>query len=76
MSADTSEPYPKGTGFLPLWSIGVGWKLGLLPVAAFGVIYLVLLEQSFDGHRDKEEELDFEMKKMREQQGYAPVGGL
>merc|ERR1712194_473177 len=65
MSADVSEPYPLGTGFLPHWSISVGWKLGLVPVAAFAVIYAVMLEQSFDSHTAKEEEIEIEVKQLR-----------
>jgi len=48
MQAETSEPYPLGTGKLPMWSISLGWKLGLLPLAAFGVLYVVKLETSID----------------------------
>jgi len=32
MKARSSEPYPKGSGYLPEWSIYVGWKLGLISV--------------------------------------------
>jgi len=32
MKARTSEPYPQGSGYLPEWSIYVGWKLGLVPI--------------------------------------------
>jgi len=48
MKAEVSEPYPKGDGYLPLWTVDLGWKLGLLPLAAFGAIYFVLLERSLD----------------------------
>jgi len=40
MSAETSEPYPEGTGYLPNWSKWLGWKLGLLPLFGFVVMAL------------------------------------
>lgn len=40
MSAETEEPYPKGTGYIPKWSILAGWKLGLLPILGFIVMIL------------------------------------
>jgi len=35
MGASKSVRFPEGTGYLPSWSIGLGWFLGLLPIAAF-----------------------------------------
>jgi len=32
MGAETSIPYPEGEGYLPRWSIYVGWCLALVPV--------------------------------------------
>jgi SNF family Na+-dependent transporter len=40
MAATTSEPYPEGEGYLPGWSVLMGWKLGLLPILGF-IIALV-----------------------------------
>lgn len=57
MRADVSKPYPEGGGLLPHWSIGVGWKLGLVPVATFAVIYIVQLETDVD-HEKKGMEHD------------------
>jgi SNF family Na+-dependent transporter len=37
MGAKKSVAFPEGTGFLPTWSIFVGWFLGLLPVAGLGL---------------------------------------
>lgn len=48
MGAETSRPYPEGTGFLPSWSISLGWKLGLVPLFCFAASYVVLLEQDVD----------------------------
>jgi len=33
--ARSSKPFPEGSGYLPKWSVAVGWVLGLLPVVAF-----------------------------------------
>lgn len=44
MNAGSSEPYPRGNGFLPKWSVGLGWKLGLVPMFAFAAIYIVMVE--------------------------------
>lgn len=40
MGARTSVRYPQGTGYLPVWSIYVGWAIGLLPMAAFTFFYV------------------------------------
>eukprot|EP00929_Paragymnodinium_shiwhaense_P095087 TRINITY_DN5604_c0_g1_i2.p1 TRINITY_DN5604_c0_g1~~TRINITY_DN5604_c0_g1_i2.p1 ORF type:complete len:638 (+),score=147.03 TRINITY_DN5604_c0_g1_i2:94-2007(+) len=69
MKAAASKPYPEGEGYLPLWSVGVGWKLGLLPVLAFAGLYLVSLEQSLDTfhppfkHATEDEHAAFEFAK-------------
>jgi len=42
MQARTSEPYPKGSGYLPEWSIYVGWKLGLISVVA-GIVAMFFI---------------------------------
>jgi len=73
MNADTSEPYPLGTGYLPHWSIGLGWKLGLLPLAAFGAMYAVLLEQSFDLQGAKADDISTEMEQLRSAKGYTSL---
>lgn len=52
MDAETSEPYPKGSGYLPMWSINFGWKLGMLPLFAFAAVYVVKLEQSMDAAKN------------------------
>jgi len=41
MGARGSKPYPEGTGYLPGWSILVGWTLGLLPIVGFFVVALL-----------------------------------
>uniref|UniRef100_A0A7S1RMK9 Uncharacterized protein n=1 Tax=Alexandrium catenella TaxID=2925 RepID=A0A7S1RMK9_ALECA len=50
MDAETSKPYPEGSGFLPNWSIHLGWKLGLLPLFAFIATYIVSLERDLDSN--------------------------
>jgi len=41
MGATTSKPFPEGKGYLPAWSVGVGWTIGLLPLLAAFVVGLV-----------------------------------
>jgi len=38
MGAETSLPYPEGDGYLPSWSIYIGWCLALLPMLAIPII--------------------------------------
>eukprot|EP00931_Biecheleriopsis_adriatica_P027529 TRINITY_DN16551_c0_g1_i1.p1 TRINITY_DN16551_c0_g1~~TRINITY_DN16551_c0_g1_i1.p1 ORF type:complete len:499 (-),score=70.21 TRINITY_DN16551_c0_g1_i1:127-1623(-) len=38
MDAESSKPYPEGTGYLPTWSIYVGWAIALLPILAIAVV--------------------------------------
>eukprot|EP00928_Gymnodinium_smaydae_P017048 TRINITY_DN16488_c0_g1_i1.p1 TRINITY_DN16488_c0_g1~~TRINITY_DN16488_c0_g1_i1.p1 ORF type:complete len:686 (-),score=80.15 TRINITY_DN16488_c0_g1_i1:205-2208(-) len=38
MGAESSKPYPEGTGFLPSWSIAVGWFIALVPFTGIFVI--------------------------------------
>jgi len=52
MKAAASKPYPEGEGYLPLWSVSAGWKLGTLPLLAFVAIYLVQLEHTIDKHSE------------------------
>jgi len=42
MKARSSEPYPKGSGYLPEWSIYIGWKLGLISVLA-GILAMIFI---------------------------------
>jgi len=37
MGAKASKPYPEGTGFMPEWSIYLGWSVALMPLASFVV---------------------------------------
>jgi len=65
MDAANSVPYPEGTGYLPGWSVWLGWLLGMLPILGF-VFFLVLkvpqeskdLETS-DGFEAEDERRDF-----------------
>lgn len=41
MDAASSTPFPAGKGFLPAWSVWVGWTLGLLPLLAALVVALL-----------------------------------
>mmetsp|Transcript_136806 Transcript_136806/g.424925 ORF Transcript_136806/g.424925 Transcript_136806/m.424925 type:complete len:644 (+) Transcript_136806:90-2021(+) len=50
MKAETSQPYPAGSGFLPGWSVNLGWKLGMLPLFAFLATYIVMLEKDVDSN--------------------------
>jgi hypothetical protein len=40
MGAGESLPYPEGNGYLPPWSIYVGWALGMIPILGFVVAAL------------------------------------
>mmetsp|Transcript_17095 Transcript_17095/g.48888 ORF Transcript_17095/g.48888 Transcript_17095/m.48888 type:complete len:615 (-) Transcript_17095:14-1858(-) len=39
MGARGSKPYPEGSGYLPVWSIYLGWALALAPVAAGAAVF-------------------------------------
>lgn len=41
MGASKSKRYPEGSGYLPGWSILLGWTLGLLPVLGFVLLALL-----------------------------------
>mmetsp|Transcript_11047 Transcript_11047/g.25100 ORF Transcript_11047/g.25100 Transcript_11047/m.25100 type:complete len:639 (+) Transcript_11047:55-1971(+) len=58
MNAESSQPYPQGSGYLPAWSIQFGWKLGLLPIFAFGLMYFILLEKGVDTANAKAENVE------------------
>jgi len=47
MKARSSEPYPQGSGYLPEWSIYVGWKIGLLPILA-GLVGFIFIPSEDD----------------------------
>eukprot|EP00933_Yihiella_yeosuensis_P020723 TRINITY_DN1655_c0_g1_i1.p1 TRINITY_DN1655_c0_g1~~TRINITY_DN1655_c0_g1_i1.p1 ORF type:complete len:652 (-),score=105.10 TRINITY_DN1655_c0_g1_i1:558-2513(-) len=38
MGAEASVRFPEGAGYLPSWSIGLGWLLALLPIAALAIV--------------------------------------
>jgi len=41
MGARGSKPYPEGSGYLPIWSIYVGWALALTPIAVGAGIFVM-----------------------------------
>eukprot|EP00411_Alexandrium_monilatum_P126270 CAMPEP_0175634974 /NCGR_PEP_ID=MMETSP0097-20121207/1452_1 /TAXON_ID=311494 /ORGANISM="Alexandrium monilatum, Strain CCMP3105" /LENGTH=203 /DNA_ID=CAMNT_0016940597 /DNA_START=1 /DNA_END=612 /DNA_ORIENTATION=- len=48
MKAESSKPYPEGSGYLPNWTIHLGWKIGMIPLFAFIATYIVSLERDID----------------------------
>jgi len=41
MGATTSKPFPEGSGYLPIWSIKIGWLLGASPlIVCFAILIL------------------------------------
>lgn len=65
MDAANSKPYPEGTGYLPAWSVWVGWLLGMLPIIGFVVFLFVKLPvepkdvEKPSGFEGEEEHRDF-----------------
>lgn len=53
MKARSSKPYPEGAGYLPEWSIYLGWKLALLPLIAGWVAFIFI--PSADEAQDDED---------------------
>jgi len=41
MGARNSKPFPEGSGYLPVWSIYVGWSLGLAPIVVGAIVFLM-----------------------------------
>mmetsp|Transcript_90739 Transcript_90739/g.228209 ORF Transcript_90739/g.228209 Transcript_90739/m.228209 type:complete len:619 (+) Transcript_90739:86-1942(+) len=39
MGARKSKRFPEGSGYLPEWSIWLGWLMGLMPILVFPVFY-------------------------------------
>jgi len=52
MGAAESKPYPEGAGYLPGWSILLGWILGLLPVLGFVLMAVTPVKESMQADGD------------------------
>mmetsp|Transcript_26293 Transcript_26293/g.55854 ORF Transcript_26293/g.55854 Transcript_26293/m.55854 type:complete len:646 (+) Transcript_26293:59-1996(+) len=60
MDARDSVRYPEGLGYLPNWSIAIGWCLGLLPIVAFVISYFLSSDEATEdeGKADDDEETE------------------